>query len=119
MTKKVKTKLPKTVAGVKLLKTVRQGDWLEALLDSEIGRKVLADALLAAASAAANVLISQRPNPRKIAQAAEAAVKGAVALDTPKGRSSVKKTSGKAKRKSASDEQKKPKRGSTKAAPVA
>ncbi|WP_157961364.1 hypothetical protein [Microvirga flavescens] len=80
MTKKAKTKLPKTVAGVKIPKTVRQGDLLEGLLNSDTGRKVLADALLAAANAAAGVLNSQRPKVKKIAQAAEDAVKDVIVV---------------------------------------
>lgn len=45
-----------TLAGIKLPKALRQGGFLTALLDSPLGRQMLADALIAAAGAAAAVL---------------------------------------------------------------
>src|SRR5688572_2656482 len=79
---KGKAKLPKTVAGVKVPKSLRQGSALAGLLDSPLTRKILADALLAAAGAAAAALVQKRPSPedvKDVAQAAVGAVGGVVA----------------------------------------
>ncbi|NNC00968.1 hypothetical protein HI113_44735, partial [Corallococcus exiguus] len=88
MTKKVKTKLPKEIAGVKIPKALREGDWMDNLLGSETGRQILADALVAAAGAAAAVVLSHRPKVKKMAEAASDAIRnvanrtaGAVAKD--------------------------------------
>ena len=55
-----KAKLPKTIAGLKVPKALRQSGWLDALVASPEGRTLLAEALLRAAEAAAAVLTSQR-----------------------------------------------------------
>jgi hypothetical protein len=63
MTKKAKsekTGLPKTVAGVKVPKAVRNSSTLGTLINSELGREILADALIAAAGAAAAALTKTR-----------------------------------------------------------
>jgi hypothetical protein len=63
MTKKAKSGksvLPKTVAGVKVPKVVRKSTSLGTLINSELGREILADALLAAAGAAAAALTKTR-----------------------------------------------------------
>jgi len=55
-----KRALPKSVAGFKVPKSLRKNRLLNGLVASPIGRKVLADALMAGAGAAASVLIQQR-----------------------------------------------------------
>lgn len=73
MAKKAKAKkadaLPKSVAGVKVPRAVRKSSALRTLLNSSLGREILADALLAAAGAAAAALTRTRP-----ARAAGAAI---------------------------------------------
>ena len=56
MSKPGKLKLPKTIAGIKVPKSLRQAGWLEGLVGSEAGRELLAQAILKAAEAAADVL---------------------------------------------------------------
>jgi hypothetical protein len=63
-----KTKVPKKVAGVKLPKTLRHSDLVGAILQNDMARRLLADALIAAAGAAAAVLT------RKVAPSAEQVV---------------------------------------------
>ncbi len=58
-------KVPKTVAGVKLPKALRNSDLVAAILQNDTARRLLADVLIAAAGAAAAVLT------RKIAPSAE------------------------------------------------
>src|SRR3712207_7570542 len=64
MAKKAKSNkaeaLPKSVAGVKVPKAVRKSSTLATLFNSELGREILADALIAAAGAAAAVLTRTR-----------------------------------------------------------
>ncbi len=64
MAKKAKSKksagLPKTIAGVKVPKVVRKSTSLGTLINSELGREILADALIAAAGAAAAALTRTR-----------------------------------------------------------
>ena len=69
-----KAKLPKTIAGVKVPKILRQSGSIDALLNSEIGRKVLADAIMAAATAAAAALVQNRPSGAQVVRAGEAVV---------------------------------------------
>jgi hypothetical protein len=52
-----KDKSAKKVLGVRIPKTVRKMDWLVEILDSDLGRRVLADVLVAAAAAAAAALV--------------------------------------------------------------
>lgn len=65
MAKKAKSKkadaLPKSIAGVKVPKAVRKSSALGTLFNSELGREILADAILAAAGAAAAALTRTRP----------------------------------------------------------
>lgn len=49
--------LPKKVLGVKIPKTLRNLDWLQSFLESDIGRRVVAEAIVAAAAAASAALI--------------------------------------------------------------
>jgi hypothetical protein len=68
-----KTRVPKKVAGVKLPKTLRRSDLVEAILQNDTARRLLADALIAAAGAAAAVLTRKvAPSPEQVAAAGEA-----------------------------------------------
>jgi hypothetical protein len=66
-----KAKGLKKIAGVKLSKTLRKSA-LGTLLNSQLGREILADALMAAAGAAAAALVKNRPSARQVADAGEA-----------------------------------------------
>ena len=70
----VKAKLPKTIAGVKVPKAVRTSGLLDELLNSPLGREILAEAIVAAAGAVASVLMKKRPSADQVAQAGEAIV---------------------------------------------
>ncbi len=70
---KGKGKLPKTVAGVKVPKTLRKAA-AGTLLDSPLAREILADMLIAAAGAAAAALVKERPTGQQVADAGEAVV---------------------------------------------
>ena len=52
-----KNQLPKKVIGVKIPKPLRQLGWLQSFLESEIGRRIIAEALVAAAAAASAALV--------------------------------------------------------------
>ena len=70
MAKKTKS-LPKRIGGVKLPKALRKSKALSTLFGSDVGRQLLADALVAAATAAAGVLAARhRPELRQAGQAA-------------------------------------------------
>jgi hypothetical protein len=70
---KTKTKVPKKVAGVKLPKTLRHSALVEAILQNDTARHLLADALIAAAGAAAAVLTRKvAPTTEQVAAAGEA-----------------------------------------------
>jgi hypothetical protein len=58
--KSKKKAVPKAVAGVKVPKTVRKWGSLNSLITSDLGREILADALIAAATAAAAALTRTR-----------------------------------------------------------
>lgn len=60
MAKPRKTKLPKSVAGLKLPKDLRKAALVEAFAATPAGRELLADALTAAAGAAAATLLRAR-----------------------------------------------------------
>ena len=55
-----KSGVPKKLAGVKVPKAVRESKSLSTLLTSNLGREILADALIAAAGAAAAALTRTR-----------------------------------------------------------
>ena len=59
MAKAAKSKLPKKVAGFKVPKALRKSGMLDTLVGTQTGRQLLADALIAAASAAAAVLVKR------------------------------------------------------------
>ncbi|MXQ10270.1 hypothetical protein [Microvirga makkahensis] len=70
-----KAKVPKKVAGVKVPKALRNSDLVEALIQNETVRRILADALIAAAGAAAAVLTRKvAPSEESIAGAGETVV---------------------------------------------
>ena len=71
---KSKTKVPKTVAGVKVPKALRKSGWLDPPLADPQTRAILADVLIAAAGAAAAALVRGRPSMRQVADAGEAAL---------------------------------------------
>jgi hypothetical protein len=73
MAKNGKVKIPKKVAGVKVPKMLRKSP-IAALVDSPLGREILADAIVAAATAAAAALVKHRPSARQMADAGEAVV---------------------------------------------
>ena len=54
-----KLSLPKKVAGVKIPKALRRSKMLRSLLKNDVGRKIVADALMAGASAAAAALVAR------------------------------------------------------------
>ena len=60
MAKSEKSKLPKKVAGLKVPKALRKSKALETLVGSEAGRRILAEAIMAAATAAASALTADR-----------------------------------------------------------
>ena len=55
-----KHQLPKKLLGVKVPKPLRNFDWLTSFLESDIGRRIIAEALVAAAAAASAALIAPR-----------------------------------------------------------
>jgi hypothetical protein len=57
---KKKAALPKSIAGFKVPKSLRKNRLLQSLIASPFGRKVLADAIVAGAGAAATVLVRER-----------------------------------------------------------
>jgi hypothetical protein len=67
----MKKRVPKKIAGVRIPKTLRKAEFLKLLLGSELGRRMLADALVAAAGAAAAVLVQN--NSDEIAAAGKSA----------------------------------------------
>jgi hypothetical protein len=68
-----KTRIPKKIAGLKIPKVVRKNAVLKALLASPTGRKILGEALVAGAAAAAAVLAST--NADQISDAGKGAAK--------------------------------------------
>jgi hypothetical protein len=68
------TKIPKTIAGVKVPKAVRKAGWLDPVLADPRAREILADVLIAAAGAAAAALVKERPSMRQIADTSAATV---------------------------------------------
>jgi hypothetical protein len=75
---KGKGKLPKTAAGMKVPKALRKSP-LATLFDSELGRQILADAIVAAAGAAAAALVKHRPSAQQVAGAGKAVADAGVA----------------------------------------
>jgi hypothetical protein len=73
---KAKVKVPKTLGGVKIPRRLRKSSMVSAFLNTELGRNILADVLVAAAGAAAAAMARHRPSGQQIAQAGEAAMEG-------------------------------------------
>lgn len=69
--KKDKVRIPKTIAGIEVPKSLRKG-LASSLLDNPRTREILADVLMAAAGAAAAALVQNRPTGRQVAEAGEA-----------------------------------------------
>jgi hypothetical protein len=78
---KGKIKVPKTIAGVKVPKALRQSGWLEPVLADPHAREILADVLIAAAGAAAAVLVKERPSMRQVTETGEASAARDQVLD--------------------------------------
>lgn len=65
-----KARMPKTVAGVKVPKEVRDfGGGIGSWLNTHLGREILAEALVAAAGAAALALRKHAPTPQQVRRA--------------------------------------------------
>jgi hypothetical protein len=71
---KNKVKVPKTVGGLKIPKSLRKSGTVNTLLNNDLGRTILADVLIAAAGAAAAALVQHRPTGAQVAHAGEAAL---------------------------------------------
>jgi hypothetical protein len=69
---KKKMKVPRDVLGMKIPKSVRKSKVINGLLANKAGRKMMAGALTAAATAAAGVLMAER---KEVAHAAERGAK--------------------------------------------
>jgi hypothetical protein len=69
-----KTKLPKSVLGVKVPKTLRKSQSVKTLLNNPIGREILAGAIVAGATAAATALARKRPSAGQLENAREVVV---------------------------------------------
>ena len=68
-----KNRIPKKIAGIKIPKVMRRNSLIKGLLGSPAGRQVIAQALLAAASAAAAVLTAAKAGDAKKAGEAKKA----------------------------------------------
>ena len=66
------TSLPKTFAGMKVPKALRNSSMIAALINNPVGREVLADALLAGATAAAAALRANAAATRRVGRARKA-----------------------------------------------
>jgi len=69
-----KNRIPKKIAGFKVPKAMRKSPVLKTLLGSTAGRRILGDALMAGATAAAAVLV--QTNQDEVAHAGKQAIKG-------------------------------------------
>jgi hypothetical protein len=67
-----KNRIPKKVAGFKVPKALRKSPMLKVLLGSTAGRRILSDAVMAGAAAAAAILVQSG----EVAQAGKQAAKG-------------------------------------------
>lgn len=71
---KDKVRVPKTVAGWKIPKRVRKSGAVSLFLNNDLGRRILADVLVAAAGTAATALVQHRPSRARVTQAGDAAL---------------------------------------------
>jgi hypothetical protein len=62
-----KNRIPKKIAGVKIPRAIRKNTLMKGLLGNPVGRQIIADALIAAASAAAAALVASRHGAVKVA----------------------------------------------------
>jgi hypothetical protein len=69
-----KTKIPKTIAGVKVPKALRKSGAVSTMLNNPLGREILAGAIVAGATAAAAALVKHRPSAGQVADAGEGVV---------------------------------------------
>ena len=92
MAKKDKSKGSKKIAGVKLPKALRKSA-LGTLFTSQLGREILADALMAAAGAAAAALVKKRPTSGQVSETGKA-VAGAGANAASATRDAVQEAAG-------------------------
>jgi len=72
-----KIRLPKKIAGIRVPKRIRKSSLLHGLLDSPVGRHILAEALTAGAAAGAAVLVRER---KDVADGVEAGAKRGVRM---------------------------------------
>ncbi|MBM6596326.1 hypothetical protein [Microvirga pudoricolor] len=78
MTKK--TKMPKSLFGVKIPKILRKAGWVNDILGSEAGRKLVADTLVALASAAAAAILAYRPGRDEVVETGRSVARKAKAI---------------------------------------
>jgi hypothetical protein len=71
---KERGKVPKSLAGSKIPKSLRKSGAITQFLNNDRGRRILADVLVAAAGAAAAALVQHRPSEAQVALAGEAAL---------------------------------------------
>lgn len=71
---KSEVKVPKSLAGWKIPNSLRKSGVITQFLNNDLGRRILADVLVAAAGAAAAALVQHRPSEAQVALAGEAAL---------------------------------------------
>jgi hypothetical protein len=69
---KNKMKVPKSLGGVRIPKSLRKSGLVNTFLNNDLGRKILADVIVAAAGAAAAAMARHRPSTRQVADTGEA-----------------------------------------------
>lgn len=62
MSKADKARLPKSIGGVKIPKSLRGAGWLDEIVARPDGRALIAEAIMKAAEAAVAVLLAERPD---------------------------------------------------------
>jgi hypothetical protein len=73
---KNKMKVPKSLGGVKIPRSLRKSRLVNAFLNNDLGRNILADVLVAAAGAAAAAMVRHRPSGQQMTDAGEALLGG-------------------------------------------
>jgi len=69
-----KTRIPRKIVGYKVPKAIRKSPMLKVLLGSTAGRRILSDAVMAGAAAAAAILVQSNQN--DVARAGKQVAKG-------------------------------------------
>jgi len=64
---KSEVKVPKSLAGWKIPNSLRKSGVITQFLNNDLGRRILADVLVAAAGAAAAALVQHRPSEAQVA----------------------------------------------------